>query len=283
MQCPICQSSSQQSFKKYNYWIRECKECKHRFCEWEPPADHAEKVYSDSYFFEGGDGYPDYLGEKDLLVEHGARYGRILQKHTQPGRVLDVGAAAGFILKGLQSTGWTGMGIEPNARMAEHARAQENVKVQVGTLEQFETNEPFDLVTMVQVVAHFHDLQKAFHQAALAIKPGGYCLIESWNKDSRMARAFGENWHEYSPPSVLHWFGPDCLNRLLAKHGFTPVAKGQPEKWLNMAHIVSLLSYKLPQSALKNRISTSFGSHSSKVAIPYPTFDLFWTLYRKTA
>jgi SAM-dependent methyltransferase len=282
MQCPICQSSSQQSFKKYDYWIRECKECKHRFCEWQPPTDHVEKVYSDSYFFEGGDGYPDYLGEKKLLVEHGARYGRILQKHTQPGRVLDVGAAAGFILKGLQSTGWTGMGIEPNARMAEHARTQENVNVQVGTLEQFETDEPFDLVTMVQVVAHFHDLQRAFHQTARAIKPGGYCLIESWNKDSRMARVFGENWHEYSPPSVLHWFGPDCLNRLLAEHGFTPVAKGQPEKWLNLAHVVSLLSYKLAP-ALKDKNSTSFGLKLSGMTIPYPTFDLFWILYRKTA
>jgi SAM-dependent methyltransferase len=281
MLCPVCESDSRRLFQKYNHWIRECLDCYHRFCEANFGHDHVQKVYSDSYFFEGGDGYPDYLGEKDLLIAHGARYGRILSQYMEPGRVLDVGAAAGFILKGLQSTGWTGAGIEPNARMAEHARQEQGVPVQVGTLEQFETDQPFDLITMIQVVAHFHDIRAAFQRAADATKPGGYWLIESWNKDSWLARSFGENWHEYSPPSVLRWFGTNCLNRLAADYGLTPVASGRPEKWLNMAHIESLLSYKMSHPAMKRLLAGTFRWIPDKLAVPYPTFDLFWTLYRK--
>jgi len=76
------------------------------------------RIYDDDYFQGGKAGYPDYLAEADLLRCHGRWYGRLLAKYMQPGRVLDIGAAAGFILQGFQDCGWKGNGVEPNQRMA---------------------------------------------------------------------------------------------------------------------------------------------------------------------
>lgn len=285
MQCPVCEYDSQRIFDKHGYWIRECNQCKHRFAELPVTIEHVTEVYADSYFKEGGAGYPDYLGEADLLIEHGARYGRLLKQYMPPGTVLDVGAAAGFILKGLISTGWTGIGVEPNPTMAEYARTQQNIDVRVGTLEDLDLDpdQQFDLVSMIQVVAHFYDLRTAFSNAAQRTKPGGYWLIETWNKDSFVARAFGTNWHEYSPPSVLHWFAPDDLHQLAAQFGFQPVAQARPAKWLNGAHVKSLLSYKLEGSALKGPVDVFSRLMPDSLPIPYPTFDLFWALYQKNA
>ncbi|MBL8166245.1 MAG: class I SAM-dependent methyltransferase [Anaerolineae bacterium] len=246
-----------------------------------PQPEHVAQVYADSYFKDGGAGYPDYLGESDLLIAHGARYGRLLRRYMQPETVLDVGAAAGFILKGLQTAGWTGMGLEPNAAMAAYARDQMDMNVQAGALEDFESQQQFTLVSMIQVIAHFFDVHKALAHAARVTRPGGYWLIESWNKDSWMARMFGVNWHEYSPPSVLRWFAPADLTHLVSRYGFKPVAQGRPGKWLNGAHVKSLVGYKLSGTWMQNPADVMFRLMPDNLPIPYPAFDLFWGLYQK--
>lgn len=281
MQCPVCSTKSQRVFQKYEYWIRECESCKHRFCELNPDTDHVIEIYDDSYFEGGGAGYPNYKETRDLLVAHGRRYGQLLRRYTTPGTVLDVGAAAGFILSGLIETGWQGQGIEPNGSIARFAREQMGVHVQQGTLEDFTADQQFDLVNMVQVVAHFHDLRKAFQNAAALTKPGGYWLIETWDKDSWVAKAFGENWHEYSPPSVLHWFSRSTLNHLAHDMGFTQIAAGRPAKWLTGAHAKSLAGHKLETMPLSSVTTQFVKLVPDSLPIPYPTFDLFWGLYRK--
>ncbi len=76
------------------------------------------------------------------------------------------------------------------------------------------------IITMIQVMAHFVDPLDAFDRVARANKNDGLCLIETWNCQSLTARLFGKAWHEYSPPSVLHWFSPARLARL-AGEAFT--------------------------------------------------------------
>src|SRR4030095_253656 len=134
--CAVCLADdSWRLFQRQGLWIRECA-CGHRFTEAEVDEGQAGELYSDAYFFEGGDGYPDYLAEGAIIRDQGRFYGRMLRRYGNPGRVLDVGAAAGFLLEGLQDCGWSGVGIEPNVTMVNAARSR-GVPVQVGTLERF--------------------------------------------------------------------------------------------------------------------------------------------------
>jgi SAM-dependent methyltransferase len=281
MNCVVCRAETAPLFQKYAYWINRCPHCGHQAVAWTPPASHLEQVYSDHYFHGGGDGYPDYLAESKLLTAHGRRYGRLLAQYMAPGTVLDVGAAAGFLLKGLQETGWTGVGLEPNATMAALGRDRLGLTMVTGDLERFTDCQPFDLVSMIQVIAHFHDLAGALQRAAALTKSGGFWLIESWNRDSLPARLLGEQWHEYSPPSVLHWFAPADLRQLAARYGFTPVAQGRPQKWINAAHAKSLLRYKLQGRTGYRYLAGALQLAPDELALPYPAFDLFWMLFQK--
>ncbi len=281
-QCPICNSLSHRVFQKYTYWILECNQCKHRFCEFQPSEEHPKNVYNNQYFTGGEAGYSDYLAENNLLIAHGEHYGALMNKYTSPGKMLDIGSAAGFILKGFENKGWSGYGIEPNATMAEYGNNELGQHIEVGTLESFQIKEQFKLVSMVQVIAHFYDIRKALQIAAELTEPGGYWLIESWNKDSWMARLLGENWHEYSPPSVLHWFSPDTLKLLTAQYGFAEVVSYRPPKWINSEHAKTLLQYKLQDSRLGKFASGLVNIIPNKMAIPYPNYDLFVTLFRKS-
>ncbi|MEM8808643.1 MAG: methyltransferase domain-containing protein [Cyanobacteria bacterium P01_G01_bin.38] len=279
--CPICHQSSELIFNKYGYWIRACQNCGHRFADLSPTAAHTHQVYGDDYFAGGGAGYPDYLAEANLLRRQGRRYGNKLKRYTQPGRVLDVGAAAGFILQGLMDTGWQGQGVEPNAGMAAHAREQLGLAVQTGTLENLSSEGQYDLITFIQVLPHFFNLRQALTVASEMTALEGYWLIETWNRSSWTARLLGQNWHEYSPPSVLHWFSLNDVSQLGRQFGFRTVAQGRPAKWINGAHAKSLFRYKLQGSPLGKPLLPLLKLVPDGLAFPYPAEDLFWILLQK--
>lgn len=285
--CPICKGKSQFLFDKYDYAIQGCGGCGHQFVDLSTGLGHVQQVYDDSYFRGGGAGYPDYLAEGRLLRHHGRRYAQLLRRYMTPGRMLDVGAAAGFILQGFVDDGWQGEGTEPNDAMADYGRSQLRLPIHTGPLEELPRGEiyrpgTYDLVTMIQVVAHFYQLRRAFEVAAQATKPGGFWLIETWNRQSWTARLLGSNWHEYSPPSVLHWFSPETLTQLAQQYGFETVAQGRPQKRINGAHAKSLLGYKLRERAWSRPLAALLQLLPDQLEIPYPAEDLFWGLYQKT-
>lgn len=281
MRCPICRAEATRMFAKHGYWISECGTCHHRCADITAPEDHIARVYSDQYFFAGGAGYRDYLAEGPLLMAQGRRYGTLLTRYMTPGKVLDVGAAAGFILKGLEESGWRGEGVEPNASMAAYARSDLKVNVTAGAFEQLATNVVFDAVTMIQVVAHFLDPSLAFGRASGLLRPGGYLLVETWNYASWTARLFGSRWHEYSPPSVVQWFTPDSLCRLAQQHALREVARGKPKKLLTGQHAKSLLAYLLGNSFLGRLGSRAVNVVPDTWMLPYPAEDLFWSLFQR--
>jgi SAM-dependent methyltransferase len=230
-------------------------------------------VYDHSYFFGGGAGYSDYASERELLVDRGRMYAEKAAEFTIGRKVLDVGAAAGYILQGFVDAGWHGMGLEPNAAMAKLGQSS-GLDVRIGTLETFETPERFDLISMVQVAGHFYEPMTAFSRAMDLLNTGGLLLVETWDRRSVSARLFGRHWHEYSPPSVLHWFSRSGLDVLLTDIGFESVASGRPTKKISGGHVRSLLRYRIGGTRLWNVIPQN-------IVLPYPAEDLFWSLFRK--
>ena len=281
LKCPICNSASHPEFVKHGHTILTCDSCHHQFIEIPQSPEHTNQVYDDGYFFDGQSGYLDYTKEADLLTAHGERYGNLLQKYTQTGTVFDVGSAAGFILKGLQQKGWNGKGIEPNDTMASYARQKLQIDVETGIFEQYESKEQFDLVTMIQVIAHFYDVRKALEIAHKLLRKDGILLIETWDRGSLPARLLGSNWHEYSPPSVVNWFSLDGMNTLAQQCGFEEIAHGRPDKRINGLHAKSLVKYKLETMAGGRMLGKLLNVIPDNLQIPYPSFDLFWVLYRR--
>ena len=282
MRCPICSQTTRPLFAKHGYDVVACDGCGHRMADVPDWPDHVERFYGDEYFSGGGDGYRDYLSEGSLLRTTGRRYGRIVANYVAPGKMIDIGAAAGFILRGFIDIGWQGVGIEPNQQMAEHARSRLGLDVTTDTIERLAAREEFDLVSMIQVIGHFKDPRAAIGAAGAALCPGGCLLIESWNRSSLTARLFGRHWHEYSPPSVLHWFSPDSLRRLVEKAGFRQLARGRPLKLINGEHAKSLLKYKLGSTPLGRVTARALALMPDSLPIIYPADDLFWAIFRKS-
>lgn len=281
MRCPVCQGITDRHVRVRGYWILRCAACGHQFVEYFPPQDHPSRVYGDEYFEGGGAGYPDYLGEARILQAHGRRYARLMARFAKPGSILDVGAAAGFLLQGFVESGWSGTGLEPNGRMAQHASQRLGLEVVQGTLECLPVPGPFDLVLMIQVVGHLVDPRAAFGEAARATPIGGFWLIETWNPESWTARIFGASWHEYNPPSVLHFFPPQALCRLAGQFGLREITRGRPAKSIDGRHAKSLIRHNWSSSAWGSLLSAVGRLIPDGLQIPYPAEDLYWMIFQK--
>jgi len=80
------------------------------FTDFIPTLTEVTQIYSDDYFFKGGAGYNDYTLEKNMLIKRGEYYADKISKYIHSGKALDVGAAAGVVLKGFINKGWQGIG-----------------------------------------------------------------------------------------------------------------------------------------------------------------------------
>lgn len=282
MNCTICKSNNNTvKFIKNGYEILHCDDCDHLFTNYAPTPEEVDQIYSDDYFFKGGAGYEDYTLEKDMLIQRGEYYARKINPFMNPGKVLDIGAAAGFLLKGFENKSWRGIGIEPNNLMVDYGCNAVGVDLRQGTIETIELNEKFDLVLLIQVVAHIYDLQSSIEKISDFLNPSGFVLIETWDKDSWTSRIFGKNWHELSPPSTLNYFSKKTLGKLMDQQDFSLVAHGTPKKNIHSKHAKSLIKHKLSETkGLKWMVGIT-SLIPGNMIIPYPSEDLFWTLYQK--
>jgi 2-polyprenyl-3-methyl-5-hydroxy-6-metoxy-1,4-benzoquinol methylase len=276
-----CAEEKKILFNKNNYSIIQCKNCGHRFTKLQDLDNHLANVYSDDYFFEGKSGYPNYLDEKDILHKTGNRYAGIINKYSKPGKVLDIGCAAGFILKGFEDAGWESHGVEPNDTMASYGRNELKLDIRTGGIETCDINEKFDLITMIEVIGVFYDLDKAMLSVSNLITNRGLVLVESMNMESIVARILGKNWHEYCPPSVTHWFSDRTLTQLFNYYGFELIARGYPAKRINIKHAISLIEENSPNFIFKGKLLNSLNRMFGNYTLIYPPIDLKWYLYRK--
>lgn len=282
MLCPVCDSArTRDAFRVRDFQVLECSACGHRFADVHLHADHARTVYDDDYFTGGGAGYVDYGADAAELRRRGRTYGELMASHGAPGRLLDVGAACGYILTGLMDAGWDGVGLEPNGTMVERARSELGVTMIHGTLEELPIESQFDAVTLIQVLPHLWDLRAGVGNAARALRPGGLCLVETWNRESFAARLFGKSWHEYSPPSVLHWFSRGGVARLFEREGVEVVAGGRPRRRVLGEHARSVLRYVGERRWWGAALRGVGRLIPADAMLPYPADDLIWVLLRK--
>ncbi len=290
-ECPVCTSCAQEFLRIDNYPIARCMQCSHQFVATAPSGAHIEQQFGDDYFFGGGtSGYANYLSSEKLLRAHGMKYADIVAPYMTSRTTqthLDIGCAAGFVMSGFQQSGWTSVGIDPNQTMVDHVN-RSGANAICGTLESADTvrglkahQDSFDLVTLIQVIAHLSDLEAALSNLAALVSSNGYVLVETWDSQSRTARFLGSRWHEYSPPNVLHFFSGASLDRYMGQAGFNLQDHGRPDKRISIGHGRSLFEYKYGDTAWGKALLSASGFISDDLAVKYPSEDLFWRLYQK--
>jgi len=184
------------------------------------------------------------------------------------GRILDVGAAAGFFLKVAGENGWEAYGVEPSAWLAEYGRRQFQVNLQPGTLKDGNfSDEFFDAVTLWDVLEHTTDPLAELREVHRILKRGGVVVINYPNIGSLMARLAGKRWW-FILSVHLFYFTPKTIAAMLEKAGFEVEASKRHYQKLSFSYLIFRLEpYSRFASKALNMLCTAF--RLSNLQIPY--------------
>lgn len=229
--CGLCGSArSRTKFEDGPFSVVTCEECELTYVT--PrlrDASLIEHVYDEGYWTSGAAksrGYTDYRADAPLYLKTYRRRLAVVRRHFErPGRVLDVGCAAGYFLEVMRGEGWEIQGLEPSdpIRAAAAERLGE-AHVRGGLLHEAGL-EPssFDLVTFWDVLEHIPDPVQALAHARTLLREGGRILIETQNVDSRAAALLGKRWQHYKHAEHIYHFNPRTLDDVLRRAGLEAV------------------------------------------------------------
>ncbi len=152
---------------------------------------------------------------------------RVVERYAPPraGRraILDVGCATGLFLAA-GSDAWEKTGVELSAYAAAYARSRFGLRVHTGALEDAPLEEqPFDVVTMWDVLEHLHDPLGGLRRARALLRPDGVLVARVPNRAAVETRWFGDAWAGFDQPR--HMVVPDraTLTMLLERAGLRVV------------------------------------------------------------
>jgi 2-polyprenyl-3-methyl-5-hydroxy-6-metoxy-1,4-benzoquinol methylase len=251
-----------------------------------PARGELEEIYGPEYFTHRAerpvDGYADYVGDAGQHRTTARRRLALLDRFAPSrGRLLDVGAAAGFFVDEANRAGWDAEGVDVAAHVVEWGRRELGVPLRVGGLGDVEGAETYAAVTMWDYIEHSLDPAGELARANELLGPGGLVALSTGDVDSLAARISRSRWHLLTPRHHNFFFSAATLTLLLERGGFEVTWLGHPGARYSLAHI----AYKVDRSvqvrasrAVSRRVA---GSRLGGYSLPLNLHDIVTVVARK--
>jgi 2-polyprenyl-3-methyl-5-hydroxy-6-metoxy-1,4-benzoquinol methylase len=273
---------------KDGFEIVRCRSCGLVFRRDLPTTADLGEIYAEAYFRRpaddpGGQGYDDYLHEEELHRLNARTRVRRLRGFVAPGRLLDVGAAAGFFMDEARTAGWTVGGVDVSPEMSAWGR--EKLGLDLRTAPFRVADHPpgaFDAVTMWDYIEHSIDPAADLAGAHTLLRPGGILALATGDIDSVLARVSGERWHLLTPHHHNFFFSTATLSRACESAGFEVLQTGHPGARYSLRYLTYKLRSMAPDSRLVRRTGEAFErSRPGRIAVPVNLWDIVTLIARK--
>lgn len=204
--CAWCAAALPAAARAAPFGRQRCRRCGVATTVPWPSDDELEVAYAGPYRPASG----RFAGGGDALLRLtrtrlAARIGAI----APPGRVLDVGAGDGALVRALLAAGRDALGLE---REPEPGSALRD-----GSLDDVEG--PFAAVVLWHSLEHLRDAGAVLDRAATLLAPGGVLVVAVPNAASLQARVFGDRWFALDLPRHLVHIPAEALLERVAAGG----------------------------------------------------------------
>ncbi len=245
VRCAVCRGDQHRSrFGALLPWVVECEQCGLVFANPQPSDDELSAIYDEHYYEQFG--FVEGPNPSDLALARmkKATYSSILDV-TEPvmvsggKRLLDIGCGLGFSLFAAMDHGFDALGIDPLAPSNPELRPGR--KVIRGTLETFQPDEPFDLVSMIDVIEHVRDPVDTLRRVVRLLAPDGVVALATNDSSSLGARVLGPRWTHYHR-AHLWFFTPETLREVARSAGLEVIRTAPIPRTYNLDYIASILA-----------------------------------------
>jgi SAM-dependent methyltransferase len=206
-----------------------CKNCKTVYVNPAPNPETLISYYSPDYYSSAARAYPSLL--KGLAKFYNFFSSVVMEWTAEPiqsstglaKRVLEVGCADGENLQPFIRAGWETYAIEPNARLANMAKAK-GIRVHIGLPDSFDwETEKFDVVVLKHVLEHDYNPRYILERCVYALRPGGYMYVEVPVVQTFSWKMMGRYWGELEFPIHLSFFRKEQILDIITSMGCLPI------------------------------------------------------------
>jgi SAM-dependent methyltransferase len=243
-----------------SHWV--CKECRLECISPQPDDQTLAGIYDASYFVH----YENGLDPQMVRAMKRATYGRQLtrlspkQSGEPRGRLLDCGAATGFLCELATELGWDAFALEISDFGAEACTkllGADHVYGGEAQRAMFPANADgrFEAITMFDYLEHVRDPLQVLQWAKTRLVPGGTLLLTTPRTGSLSWRLMGRHWFHYKYGEHLWFFTPESMRRLLGKHGFQGIKVWPLAKAMAVGYVLAYYGRKTSYSRILSPLS----------------------------
>ena len=256
--CPNCSHASVRSvFTDSHGHVVECRCCRLQFAQTYPDYEKADAdIYSYDYFSEVIEETKTRARERifaELLRELEAVLGR-------KGRLLDIGAGEGTLLRTAAAHGWEVEGTDVSSAMVEYTGQKFGLTLHHGALEELALPAAsFDAVVMNHVLEHVRNPRTTLEHVSRLLRDHGVVRIEVPNLASLSSRLKNTQsrlglkkspWKHYSTDHHFWFFTPATLKRTLESAGLALIELRAPTKQWQRRNLIQRVRNQLYRRTL---------------------------------
>jgi 2-polyprenyl-3-methyl-5-hydroxy-6-metoxy-1,4-benzoquinol methylase len=279
--CEVCASDAARPlFDKAGHHFTRCAQCGLERISPQPDDATLARIYGEHYYDAWGLGTDAAAGVAELKKRTFRHVLGKLPSASRGGRLLDCGAATGFLVEVAAELGYVPYAVELSEfGAAEIARKIGAERVFCGEIESatFADAGPgsFDVVTMCDYIEHVRDPRRTLGLAHRLLRPGGTLAITTPDAGSPSRRLLGTGWTHYKLEH-LFYFNRRNLERLLHEAGFGAVTFHALWKSLTLDYIAHQFEvYQHPALTPLARALRRFTPAALRAApIPFSTGEL---------
>ena len=228
-QCIACSAAMVLRFSPSvpNHWV--CKQCGLECISPQPDDSTLAAIYNASYFAH----YDQASDTQVVRAMKRATYRHQLERLAKQAanghrRLLDCGAATGFLCELAKELGWDPFAIEISEFGSQSCAKQLGAdRVYRGEAQDAtfaaNTERQFEAITMFDYIEHVRDPLMVLEWAKQRLVNGGALLLTTPRTASLSWRLMGSQWFHYTSREHLWFFSPNSMERLLKKIGFSSI------------------------------------------------------------
>ena len=244
-QCTICGNARSRFLcRKDDADYYFCPECR-VIVQHPPPEPHAMVSYADAEYEKGGL-YREYVEAREMKLEHFRRRLERLLPRVSRGRLLDIGCSCGYFMEVAAASGFQVEGLEFSRAAIAAADPEIRLHIVCSSVDEFESSRTYDLVTAFDLIEHVPQPKEFLRKVHRLLAPGGWLAMTTPDAGHFLRYVMGSSWPMLQPMQHLTIFSRQAMRLALQEAGFSEISFEPTTKTISYEYLTDQLRVLTP-------------------------------------